>query len=59
MPDKSTKQLPFCLLIGIMVVKNQPFLALATEAEKVAWIIKHDIYVIRKVRFINFKSNFD
>lgn len=46
-------------MVGIMVVNNLPFLALATEAEKVAWIVKHDIYVIRNVRFINFKANFD
>lgn len=47
------------MLIGIIIVRGQPFLALATEAEPVCEVIKDYIYCIRKVKFLPFRHPYD
>jgi len=57
--DKTVKRLGFCLLIGIIIVRGQPFLALVTEAEPVCLILKDVVYCIRKVKFLPFRQPYD
>lgn len=47
------------MLIGIIIVRGQPFLALVTEAEPACEIVRDIVYCIRKVRFLPFRQPYN